>query len=1037
MPTYQTALSTEVQATTTLPAPVLDSVTANTSTIDVAWTATHTNGQTRVEFRDAGVTGWTADQTISNTTESATITGLDNGTTYDVRVVATTPDVDSPSNVLTDTTTLPNEDQPVLGNGVKDEVAVDRETAVTNAGDVRYQIRESDDAPDWETADSFQQFIGAFDTLTFAFVGLLDGEQYDVRGRTETADVTGAWTESVSITTKFPGFQNFRVDAVTESSVTVAWEDFADNETQTVLERRADINGSFGPWDTIKTFDPTSGESTTLTYDDAVPPGTTVQYRIEVFSPYVSVQSDPLTATTDGESSRNVAADGYHVEIVHPDTGRVRVPEVADLQNAPVVNPGPNQQPRARIPVRKNDVWLSDAYDDDPEMRVWRDGRRLPIEVLRNVEQTEGATILIGVGGVELEQRVTEEFSDARRHEAAESLLQDATDYAAETPEPETPTLTDQVQQSPSTNAEFEAVRDFPDDGLVTLDGDTVEGVQVAYTTDQNTGNDTSQALTSDDYSGGEARSMQDTGDTIEYQFTPDHDIPQDEIVIQVREDDGEAAGLSSGAVAWTAYLNGFGISGDNELGAEIASFTNTGGNINLNWTDIAEQYNDFTPIGDVIETDLTAAATYTLTFECDDGGDLDDAYAVDVVAPYDGRAELGLDFPNTLNSPGGALDGPGHYVAQDAVFDDAVSAFNIVAGAADVTMPDTSGQQRIQVRNDRGDTYLPNDGSESNTTSVDVDFPSPGSRIRLRVTLDGYEPSGVRSTTPARNYATQTLDAYELRADVSQELLLIDEPIDTSLADALTSIAEPAERSWRFAYDDGTPTVRFVQNGQFNADYTPDYSERTREKLGKTYQRVTVKGSNEPVSNEPYTASTTFQPLVRNNILTGSETVYDDTQNYERGDDYEMRYRDGEIRALPAGDLVAGDDYRIDYRYQAEGTYTVQNASADPPELVETMPGVTSERLAEQVAYVLATETDTPRYAAEVVIPDPDPRFDPTDALPPVALGLPSGIDSLEVRGEPQLTETGLAVRFGTRPPVEATQERLSRQLGRVSDRS
>ena len=41
---------------------------------------------------------------------------------------------------VTFTTDLPDEDQPVLGNGVEDEVAVDRETAVSNNGSVRIQI---------------------------------------------------------------------------------------------------------------------------------------------------------------------------------------------------------------------------------------------------------------------------------------------------------------------------------------------------------------------------------------------------------------------------------------------------------------------------------------------------------------------------------------------------------------------------------------------------------------------------------------------------------------------------------------------------------------------------------------------------------------------------------------------------------------------------------------------------------------------------------------------------------------------------------
>jgi hypothetical protein len=213
--------------------------------------------------------------------------------------------------------------------------------------------------------------------------------------------------------------------------------------------------------------------------------------------------------------------------------------------------------------------------------------------------------------------------------------------------------------------------------------------------------------------------------------------------------------------------------------------------------------------------------------------------------------------------------------------------------------------------------------------------------------------------------------------------------------------------------------------------------TNRTREKLAKTFDSVTIKGSNEPASNIAYTASTTYTDLPDANILSGSETVYNDTRNFDRGADYEMGYSAGEIRATSGGDLVAGDAYRVDYRFQARGTYAANPTVTDPAELVETVPGVTSTRLAEQVAFVLATDIDTPRYAAEVTIPDPDPRFDPVEALPPETLGLPATIDALEVRGDPEVTTRGLRVRFGTRPAVEASLSRLSRQVSRVTDRS
>lgn len=730
-----------------------------------------------------------------------------------------------------------------------------------------------------------------------------------------------------------------------------------------------------------------------------------------------------------------VPSDGWYVEIEHPSTGRVKTPEVIDLGNAPLLNPGPNALPRVRLPVRKDTVWLTDAYDDDPVMRVWRDGDRLPVEVLRDVNQREDATVLVGVGGVELEGRERVEYDNDRRHTAANDLVTNNTSYAADTPAPNTQTRTDVVQQDPDTTLEFADV--LPDSGSPNylLGSGEVAGRRVAWTREgelYDRGNEFRNTDPTDlsVYSAGDAaylsRDSAATGgpDFVEFDFSVDREIPAEEFGFQFRVDDDPNNGLP-GYIIELQHDNGNTYVLDENVGE---GFTVQG----PAWLD--SELFDGSPYSGA---DLTPGS-YTIRIEITDsnaGGDEFYLY-LDAVAPYDKRASGDLTFDNDNGSDGSALDGPAWYVPQTITFENAPSAFNVVAGDATITIDDISGEQRLQISNDNGSTWLPDDGTEQNTTSVDVNYPSPGSGSRLRVTLDGYEPSGTRSNIPALNYESQALDAYTLRADIEQELLLIAETYDNSVESILTSIAEPAERSWRFAFDDGTPTVRFVQNGQFESNYSPEFEERTREKLGKTYGSVTIKGSNEPSGNLPYTASTSFEALPDENILPGSETVYDDTENYDRGDDYEINYQAGEIRATDGGDLVVGNDYRIDYRFRARGTYVNPDVS-DPDELVETVSGVTSPRLAEQVGFVIAEDVETPRYAAEVTIPTPDPRFDPVEALPPAALGLPDGVGALEVTGSPQITEEGLRVRFGTRSAVESSLQRLSRQVSRVSDRS
>ncbi|AFH21816.1 hypothetical protein OSG_eHP10_00030 [environmental Halophage eHP-10] len=336
MAIYDSALSAEVQATTTLPAPTLDTVTTDATGADLAWTATHTNGDTRVEYRDTDNTTWITDQTVGFATETATITGLDNGTTYDFRVVATTADADSPSNTLTDTTTLPDEDQPILGNGVKDEIAVNRETAVSNAGDVRYQLRRSEDAPDWETAPSFQEFVGSFDTLTFEFVGLLDGEEYEVRGRTETADATGAFTAPVSIVTTFPAITGLAasLDDAT-GDVTLTWTDNADNEDGIEVQRRelSTDSGTPSAWQVITTLPPD-----TETYTDNIDAGE-YEYRLRAFTPYTDSFSD--TTVTVLRPTQVGGVDGWQVVAanqIDPETNVAPRPVSAVYDVDPVVD---------------------------------------------------------------------------------------------------------------------------------------------------------------------------------------------------------------------------------------------------------------------------------------------------------------------------------------------------------------------------------------------------------------------------------------------------------------------------------------------------------------------------------------------------------------------------------------------------------------------------------------------------------------------------------------------------------------------------
>lgn len=211
------------------------------------------------------------------------------------------------------TTDLPDADQPALGNGVEDEVQVDRETQVTDNGEVRFQIRETGQSVWGPSAVGFAEGTVPFDQLTFAVTGREDGEEYEVRLRTETDDVTGTFTTPVAITTKFPGADNLSVTGTGVGTVSLSWVDQADNEDGYRVQRERKFEGSFGPVRTVTTLSP----NTTTHTEATASPDRTYRYRIEAFTEDAQATSNTVTATTAGAGTRQTAvpSEGWYLDI--------------------------------------------------------------------------------------------------------------------------------------------------------------------------------------------------------------------------------------------------------------------------------------------------------------------------------------------------------------------------------------------------------------------------------------------------------------------------------------------------------------------------------------------------------------------------------------------------------------------------------------------------------------------------------------------------------------------------------------------------
>lgn len=91
--------SDQNSAVALLPAPTdLEETDHDATTISIAWTDTHDNGTTAVEYKPTDESEWTESETVERGTEAATIDGLRTGEKYDVRVLATTEHTQTEDN---------------------------------------------------------------------------------------------------------------------------------------------------------------------------------------------------------------------------------------------------------------------------------------------------------------------------------------------------------------------------------------------------------------------------------------------------------------------------------------------------------------------------------------------------------------------------------------------------------------------------------------------------------------------------------------------------------------------------------------------------------------------------------------------------------------------------------------------------------------------------------------------------------------------------------------------------------------------------
>ncbi|MEE6210862.1 hypothetical protein U3A55_11955 [Salarchaeum sp. III] len=911
------------------------------------------------------------------------------------------------------TTSLPDAQQPSLGNGVEDEIAVNRETTPTNNGQVRVQIRETGQS-EWDaSAVGFSEQTVAYDTTATVFVGREDGEEYEVRARSETEHVTGNWTSPISIVTKFPGVTNLQVTSTGTTSVGLSGQDNADNEDGIDIVREERIGGEWQNATVVAELGPQSGTGSFEVVDDSAHPDRTYRYRArpftedtEAFSAWTNtVETDALSTDQD----RRARSNGWYVEVERPD-GTILTPQVLD--NEPERQPSANSLPEIRIPVPQSEKWQDPGFEGAP-LRVWYNGRRQPIDELVDIEDEQGPsgaqTMLVGQGALELQERVQREVTQDTVTDLVQNIITTDTNYTADVDDT-TGTVTEDVllQAADDTQEFVDAIPpgELDQQPVQAVDGG-LELLQSAFTVEAE---DYDAASGNVYYSAGfTGIQLQEVGDYVEYTVSVDYTIPESAVAVQVFKrayDNGPEITASLNGSTWTVIPDDAGL---------------TDG-----WADFAP--NPY-GTGGSYSGGALSPGTYTLRLEATTSAS--NAFLVDALSPVlDNR--LSYTFATTRDE-NGALPGPEHYRVLDVVTDDAVSSQSVVAGEFTGVFSSTGGSQAVAVSNDQGQTYPV---SAANASSVSGSFAEPGGSLRARITLSGH---GSSTSTPSQGVEGMRVESYDLSADLSSTPLVLNRSFDGSILEVLQELSRIGEGVFGALPDgDGGYRVAWTTPGGRPSDQAVAVSAYEASKTTRNQRdAAVVKGANQSVVDERWTTSLgTPVPLTHDRLLEGSVSVYDPSSGtqYTRGEDFEVDHSAGELTALSSGSLEGGVEYAVSYEWQTYGEYTRPDAPESPSTYVAQDVGATTNRACGQAARRIVTVLSRPRYSATVTVPAAEVGWDVLSALSldPLPFDDTEYVQVRDVSARPGSAQIQLRSDGGAGSVLDDLQERVRALAGR-----
>jgi len=697
-----------------------------------------------------------------------------------------------------------------------------------------------------------------------------------------------------------------------------------------------------------------------------------------------------------------IPARGWYVEIDDPESGHTWTPDVV---GDPEINPGANDYPRITIPVRRTERWFESRYERAP-MRVWRDGKRQPIEQLEDVTESEDKLKLLGRGGVELDTRVQKEVGQQEAHTVVEDIIQNNTPYAANVDEPNAQTRTNVFLQDADTESEWTSAVSIPETtpAYITSSG-RLALAQSGFFAEAEDFASSGSTQSNADASDGQEQFYPTGSDS--YSFSLKHTIPESEVGYAFRYR------IQSGSVQNQITLQ---IDGQEVESIPSGAFS----------SDTFDWYTT----GFWDNGDLTAGG-HSAGFDLDgtDGEDI----IIDCVHVWDQR--FSTTFDNTVDSDG-YLSGPELFPDRAEVETlDSTTAFQFTGAKLTSSWDDTSGGQRVGVSQDQGSSWTYADNSES----IETDFASGSPELRAKFGLSRY---GSRSTaSPTTGFQAQSIDIYEFFGDIEETPLLLNQDYDGRAMDVVQEIADYGDFLFEFRLANGTPSVEMTTPGQRTTDDVPELSSYEYTKsVEDQVERAVIKGGRQQVRQEMFTADHgTAVSLENGNIDHGTESVYDPStgDEFAEGADYKLNTGvetdTGSIKTLSGGEMSDGTDYAIDYNYHQEGTWTDPDAGADPTPLVETIPSITSERGCVQAATLIGRQADEPLKKARVTVPTADVGFRVVDAQQ--FASLPSDIcwEISDITTTPRDT----AYQLGSRKAIGDVVNQIERRLSAAASRT